>query len=98
MQEDTILEIPERTEEEPGWQPPVLTKAEIPENPHSQSCADVFFVQYIICILLLTALFAVRLYDANVFRDTVNLFDERSHADSEPWILHLIELVKSLWN
>jgi len=98
MQEEIILEIPEPSEDSPGWQPPELIKAEIPEKENTQSCADVFFVQYVICILLLTALFSVRLYDENVFRNTVKLFQAQTHADSEPWVLSLIALVKNLWS
>ncbi len=94
MQENVILDIPESSEN--GWQPPVLKKEEIPEDP--QSCADIFFMQYIICILLLTALFSIRIYDEKIFQNTIAIFQQRTHADSESWILHLIALVQSLWN
>lgn len=99
MHEEMILEIPEQTDEMAEWEPPVLKNAEIPENKkRSQSCADIFFIQYIICILLLTALFSVRLLDEQIFQHTIYLFQEYTHAESEPWILSLIEQGKQIWN
>ena len=47
--DEVILEIPEQNPEDEKtseWIPPVLKKAEPPEK--KQSCADVFFIQYII--------------------------------------------------
>lgn len=101
QEDDVILEIPEQLEDEDGeleWQPPVLKKAELTEKKHLQSCADIFFMQYVVCILILTALFAVRIYDESIFQNTVNLFESYSHAPSEPWVEQLISLVKSLWS
>lgn len=102
MQEDEIiLEIPEQIETEEGeseWQPPVLKKAELTEKKQLQSCADVFFIQYITCVLILTALFAIRIYDESIFQNAINLFENYSHAPSEIWIEELINWVKNLWN
>ena len=101
MQEDdeVILEIPEQNPEDEKtseWIPPVLKKAEPPEK--KQSCADVFFIQYIICIVILTVLFSVRLWDEQSFQNAVNLFEMHTHAESLPWVLEIIERVKQLWN
>lgn len=96
MQEEVILEIPEQDEEFPEWQPPILKKAEIPEK--KQSCADIFFMQYVICIVLLTILFSVRLWDGQSFQNAVDQFEAYTHMPSEPWVLTAIEWVKQLWN
>ncbi len=97
MQEEVILEIPEQNPEEPAeWIPPVLKKAESAEK--KQSCADVFFIQYLVCIIVLTILFSVRLWDGQSFQNAVTLFNDRIHAESAPWMLELLEWVKQLWN
>lgn len=97
MQEnDVILEIPGQTQDESGetaWQPPVLRHAEPSEKIRSRSCADVFFMQYVICIFLLTILFAVRLYDESIFQNTVHLFETYSHAPTESWLAGFLELI-----
>ena len=97
--EEIILEIPEQNQEEEDaseWIPPVLKKAEIPHK--KQSCADVFFIQYIICIVILTVLFSVRLWDVQSFQNAVKQFEMHTHADSLPWVLDIIERVKQLWS
>ncbi len=99
QEEHVVLEIPEQnpdSAEEQEWQPPVLKKAEIPEK--KQSCTDVFFIQYVVCIILLTILFSVRLWDGQSFQNAVDLFADRTHADSLPWVLDALEWVKQLWN
>lgn len=96
--EDVIVEIPVQTEET-EWQPPVLRTEERKERPESpRSAADVFFMQYVICILVLTLLFVVRLYDEALFRDVTETFREQTHAPSEPWAEELMLLVKGLWS
>ena len=99
MQEEVILEIPQQDENQDSaeWQPPVLRKEPIPEKK-LQSCADVFFVQYLICIILLTIIFSVKLWDEQSFQNVVNQFSEQIHKPSELWVLSLIEWVKQLWN
>ena len=96
QEENIILEIPELNENSPEWQPPVLRKEEMPEK--KQSCADVFFIQYSVCMIVLTLLFLVRLWDEQSFQNAVSLFHAQTHADSESWLLALIEQVKQLWN
>ena len=102
MQEDEVIleipEVPESQEDGAEWQPPVLKKAELSEKKQLQSCADIFFMQYIICILILTALFAIRIYDESIFQNTVNLFENYSHAPSEIWVEELINWLKNLWS
>lgn len=99
MQEDVILEIPEQDTSEDGelqeWTPPVLKKVQISKH---QSCADVFFIQYVVCIVILTILFSVRLWDEQSFQNAVNQFVQAIHADSAPWVLSLIAWVKTLWS
>ena len=101
MQEDVILEIPEQENSENDelqeWTPPVLRKVKIPVRKQ-QSCADVFFIQYVVCIVILTILFSVRLWDEQSFQNAVQEFVQGIHADSEPWVLSFIVWVKSLWN
>ena len=97
--DEVILEIPEQNPEDEKtseWIPPVLKKAEPPEK--KQSCADVFFIQYIICIVILTILFSVRLWDVQSFQNVVNQFESEMHKESLPWVLDIIERVKQLWN
>ena len=99
MQEEVVLEIPEQnpTEEKPEeWIPPVLRKSEIPEK--KQSCADVFFMQYLVCIIVLTILFSVRLWDGQSFQNAVAIFNTQIHAESAQWILDFLEWVKQFWN
>ena len=87
MQEEMMPDFPEQTEEE----------EQMPE-PRQQSCTDVFLVQYCICTLILLMLFAVRLYDKAVFQNAVNTFHQAMQADSEPWVLALLEQVQKIWN
>ena len=94
MQEDVILEIPEQNDYE-EWTPPVLKKVEISKH---QSSADVFFIQYVVCIVILTVLFSVRLWDEQSFQNAVNQFVQAIHAESAPWVLSLIAWVKELWS
>lgn len=97
MQEDqVILEIPGQIEHENGeteWQPPVLRHAEESEKIRSRSCADVFFMQYVVCIFLLTILFAIRFYDEDIFQNTVHLFETHSHAPTIPWLAGFLEWI-----
>lgn len=98
--EDVIVEIPQPTEETP-WEPPVL-KTEVheeqPEKKDMQSAADVFFMQYVICILVLTLLLVIRLYDETLFRDVTETFQTRTHAPSEPWAEAFLSMVRGLWS
>lgn len=94
MMEETVMEIPERTKGE-EWQPPVLKRQ---RTDSQQSMADVFFVQYAVCILLLTVLFVIRLCDEEMFRTILVQFRTRTHAGTEEWILQLAEFLHQLWS
>ena len=95
--EETVIEIPETTPEE-GWQPPVLTH-EVSEKPKSsQRCSDVFFVQYVVCILLITAFFVIRFADAEMGERTAQHFLEQSHAPTAEFAEELIGFLKSKWS
>ena len=89
--DEVIVEIPEEKE----WQPPVLTKTEAPED-HS-SPVDIFFMQYAVCILVLTALLVLRLCDQGAYASVTDTFRERSSAPDLPWTDQLISLAGSLW-
>ncbi len=90
--DEVIVEIPE----EQHWEPPVLTKAEEPED-HS-SPADVFFMQYAVCILVLTALLVLRLCDQGAYSTVTETFREHSSAPDLPWTAQLAALAGSLWS
>ncbi|MBR1528210.1 MAG: hypothetical protein IJ642_02770 [Oscillospiraceae bacterium] len=96
QEENVVLEIPELNEDSPEWVPPVLKKEEVPEK--KQSCADVFFMQYVVCMIVLTVLFSVRLWDEQSFQEAVSQFSVQIHADSESWLIALIGQVEQLWN
>lgn len=90
--DEVIVEIPE----EQHWEPPVLTKSEEPEE-HS-SAADVFFMQYAVCIFVLTALLILRLCDQSAYTAVTDTFREQSSAPDLPWTQQLMALVGSLWS
>lgn len=89
--EEVIVEIPE----EQHWEPPVLTKEA--ENEEPSSPADVFFMQYAVCILVLTALLVLRLCDQSAYTSVTDTFREQTSAPDLPWTQQLIALVGSLW-
>jgi hypothetical protein len=90
--DEVIVSIPEETH----WEPPVLTRTETPED-HS-SPADIFFLQYAVCIFVLTALLVLRLCDQCAYADVTATFREHSSAPDLPWTQQLAALVGSLWN
>lgn len=95
--EETVIEIPESAPEE-GWQPPVLTH-EIKEKPKSsQRCSDVFFIQYVICILLITAFFVIRCADQELGERTAEHFVDQSHAPTAEFAVELIDFLKTRWS
>ncbi|MBQ7012505.1 MAG: hypothetical protein IJN11_01120 [Oscillospiraceae bacterium] len=62
--EETIIEIPQ--DESGSWQPPVLTHAETQKRGRtrkSERIADIFLIQYALCILFMTAVFTIRCVD-----------------------------------
>ncbi len=101
--QDVSVEIPEYQEEE-GWQPPIITEF-APEDEEDeqapekiQSVADVFFMQYIGCIIILTALLIVRILDEPTFRHTTELFLNYSRMPSETWAVQAVEAIRNLWS
>ena len=100
--DNVIVEIPEGE----TWEPPALTEAQpVAEEPPEpapsaapDSAADVFFMQYAVCILLLTALLAVRLFDESVFHSTMETFRTRTQSPAEPWVTELFRFIGSLWS
>lgn len=89
--EQIIVDIPK----EETWEPPVVRKEDIPEE-HA-SAADVFFMQYAVCILVLTAAFLLRLLDGEAYSGVTAAFREQSAAPDLPWTNALISLVTNLW-
>ena len=97
--EDVIIEIPEMPQvtEEVTWVPPVITEQPQETQPRVQSTADVFFMQYILRILLLTLLLVIRLYDEGVFTEVTESFRSGTAAPSEPWAEAFVTMVQNLW-
>ena len=98
--QDVSVNIPEYQEEE-GWQPPVITEF-VPEEDEQapekiQSVADVFFMQYIGCIIILTVLLIVRILDEPTFRNTTEIFLNYSRMPSETWAVQAVEAIRNLW-
>lgn len=89
--EQVIVDIPK----EETWKPPVLREEDIPED-HT-SAADVFFMQYAVCILVLTAVLFLRLLDQSACSSVVGTFREQSAAPDLPWTDALISLIAGLW-
>ena len=92
--EEAMVEIP-GTEAENGWQPPVVKAA--PEAPPCPA-ADVFFMQYAVCILLLTAVLVLRVLDAGAFGNTMETFRDHTACPDEPWVTGLFWYIGSLWS
>ncbi len=95
--EETVIEIPEAGEEE-GWQPPVLTHRKPDKLPKKRSCSDVFFIQYVICILLVTAFFAIRLYDKSLGDSVLEEFRVHTHTADAPFVGWLAAFFQNQWN
>ncbi len=95
--EETKIEIPEITEES-GWQPPIIQQEKTKRRQKTQHCTDVFFVQYVICILLLTGLFAVKIYNESLFSGLLTQFCSQTQAPSEPWAQAAAEQLQDLWS
>jgi hypothetical protein len=88
---DVIVEIPE----EQSWEPPVLRESD-PEPEH-HSMADIFFMQYAVCILVLTTLLLLRLFDQSAYTQVTDTFRTQSSAPDLPWTEQLFGLAGSLW-
>lgn len=90
--EEVIVDIPTAETAQP-WEPPVVEEPKAPEG----SAADVFFLQYAVCILLLTALLLLRLCDESAYRSVTGAFRTQSDAPDLPWAAAFIEFVRNLW-
>ena len=90
--EEVIVEIPE----EQHWEPPVLMESE-PEPTERSSPADVFFMQYAVCIIVLTTLLILRLCDHDAYTSVTDTFREHSSAPDLPWTQSLMDLAGGLW-
>ncbi len=95
--EETIIEIPQ-TDPEEGWQPPVLTYAEPDKKRKEQRYSDVFFIQYVICLLLVTGVYIIRLLDGTCFERITKLFLDLTHAPTPAWITEAFAFIQNLWN
>ncbi len=96
--EETIIEIPEQ-KTEGTWEPPILSHREASQRPgKQQSCADVFFAQYVICILLLTAVFLIKLYEPKLYETILEQFTVQISAPDEEWAARFMEYLKSKWS
>lgn len=95
--EETIIEIPQ-TDPEEGWQPPVLTHAEPDKKRKEQRYSDVFFIQYVICLLLVTAIYVICLLDGTCFERITQHFLELTHAPAPAWITEAFTFIQNLWN
>ncbi len=99
--QDVSVNIPEYEAEE-GWKPPVITEF-APEEEDEQapekieSVADVFFMQYIGCIIILTVLLIVRILDEPAFSHTAEQFLNYSRMPSEQWAVQAVEYICNLW-
>lgn len=91
--DQVIVDIPKEAE---AWEPPVLRTEE--ETPRTESAADVFFMQYAVCILVLTALLILRLCDQNAYSGVIDTFRSQSDAPDLPWTDALLSLIAGLWS
>lgn len=92
--EETCVRIPEITEED-GWQPPVLEKRST--RPRSR-CSDIFFAQYAVCILLVTGLLTLRVWDDALYSGLVERFCAETTAPSEIWAEEAAGYLRELWS
>ncbi|MBR1459978.1 MAG: hypothetical protein IJ595_11450 [Oscillospiraceae bacterium] len=92
--EETIVQIPQETQE--GWQPPVIEKR-LAEKVHAGSAADVFFMQYTVCILLLTAVLVLRLLDDAAYTEVADTFARRTAAPDTGWAAAALDYIRTLW-
>ena len=95
--EETIIEIPDAAGED-GWKPPVLTHVISDKKPEIQRLTDVFFIQYVICILLVIAVFVIRFCNRSLGNNALLQFETLSHAPTAAWIADLITSIQTLWS
>ena len=94
--EQVIVDIPQ-VQDEPKWTPPAVELQEEP-GERVQSAADVFFMQYAVCILLLTALLLLRLCDREAGDSVTAAFRAQSSAPDAPWVTQFMALIGGLWS
>ena len=94
--EQVIVDIPQ-VQDEPKWTPPAVELQEEP-GERVQSAADVFFMQYAVCILLLTALLLLRLCDREASEGVTAMFRAQSSAPDAPWVTQFMALIGGLWS
>ncbi len=90
--EETIIEIPDTPDD--GWQPPVLKHQKAGKSSKAQNCTDVFFIQYVVCILLVTAVFIIRLYDEMLCDSILGQFAAQTHAPDAQFIGQLASILQ----
>lgn len=81
--DETIIEIPQPDTQE-GWQPPTLTQNPDAKPRDTQRVSDVFFIQYVICLLLITAFFTARCFAPEYTADAAQAFLAHTHAPDAP--------------
>lgn len=94
--EETVIEIPEASPEE-GWQPPVVTSREIGPQTKIQRYTDVFFIQYVVCMLLVTAFLVINLLDRSLGDSLGQTFLSRCHAPTNEQISELFLFLQNQW-
>lgn len=96
--EEIRIEIPQETEENGTWQPPVLTKAEPSGRKSMQNCADVFFMQYVLCVLIVTAVLTIRFFNAPLYETLITQFCAHTQSPTESAVEQVIALVQAQWS
>ncbi len=97
--EETIIEIPQDGEDG-TWQPPILSRAETEAEGRCRKvhrCADVFIFQYAVCILLVTAFFAIRYVDAALSDDLLMRFRTDTQAPAPPAVAQVLAYAEDAW-
>lgn len=94
---ETIIEIP-ASHEDDGWQPPVLTRIDCQHPKAAQRITDVFFIQYVTCVLLVLAVWMLGFCDSTLGNHVLHEFNTQSHAPSPPLVVQTVSLFESLWS
>ena len=95
--EETMIEIPDAPLED-GWQPPMLTHIIHERKKDTQRLTDVFFIQYVTCVLLVMAVFVLRFCDRTMFCTVVTDFYAQSHSSTAAFVEVLIGFFQTLWS
>lgn len=94
-----MIEIPDAVSDG-SWEPPVISHRQCskPQHTDRSSWADVFFAQYTVCILLLTAVLVLRLEASQTYAQIITAFAADITAPDEAWVHALIERARTLWS